>query len=93
MAYTLQLDRESGSTRAGFVFGANDSRLMDRKQEYLQYPKSRKRELYRVRAGHFEGRWQRHRPGPAQYLPGGVSPGRQGECSLQGLRDPRIIDK
>ena len=28
--YTIQLDKASGSTRAGFVFGANDSRLMDK---------------------------------------------------------------
>ncbi len=27
--YTLQLDKESGSTKAGFVFGANDPRLMN----------------------------------------------------------------
>lgn len=28
--YNIQLDRESNSTRAGFVFGANEERLMDR---------------------------------------------------------------
>lgn len=28
--YTLQLDKESGSSRASFIFGANDPRLMDR---------------------------------------------------------------
>lgn len=28
--YSLQLDKESGSTKAGFVFGANDPRLMDK---------------------------------------------------------------
>lgn len=28
--YTLQLDKESGSTKAGFIFGANDPRLMDK---------------------------------------------------------------
>lgn len=28
--YTLQLDKESGTTKAGFVFGANDPRLMNR---------------------------------------------------------------
>jgi alpha-L-rhamnosidase len=27
--YTVQLDRESGSTKAGFIFGANDPRLMN----------------------------------------------------------------
>lgn len=30
LQYSVQLDRVSGSTRAGFIFGANDSRLMDR---------------------------------------------------------------
>lgn len=30
LQYTLQLDAASGSTRAGFVYGANDARLMDR---------------------------------------------------------------
>lgn len=28
--YTLQLDKESGTTKAGFLFGANDPRLMDK---------------------------------------------------------------
>lgn len=28
--YTLQLDRNSGSTKAGFIYGANDPRLMDK---------------------------------------------------------------
>lgn len=28
--YTIQLDQESGTTQAGFLFGANDPRLMDR---------------------------------------------------------------
>lgn len=28
--YTLQLDKASGSTKAGFIFGANDPRLMDK---------------------------------------------------------------
>jgi alpha-L-rhamnosidase len=28
--YTIQLDRESGTTKAGFVYGANDPRLMDK---------------------------------------------------------------
>ena len=30
LGYTLKLDQESGTTKAGFVFGANDPRLMDR---------------------------------------------------------------
>jgi alpha-L-rhamnosidase len=30
LQYTLQLDNASGSSRAGFVYGANDARLMDR---------------------------------------------------------------
>lgn len=30
LKYSLQLDRESKSTRAGFVLGANDSRLLDK---------------------------------------------------------------
>lgn len=30
MQYSVQLDRASSSTRASFIFGANDSRLMDR---------------------------------------------------------------
>ena len=30
IGYTLKLDQESGTTKAGFVFGANDPRLMDR---------------------------------------------------------------
>ncbi len=28
--YTIQLDRESGSTKAGFIYGANDPRLMNK---------------------------------------------------------------
>lgn len=28
--YTVQLDKESGTTKAGFVYGANDTRLMDK---------------------------------------------------------------
>ncbi|MEQ8415665.1 MAG: family 78 glycoside hydrolase catalytic domain [Imperialibacter sp.] len=30
LSYQLQMDKASGSTRAGFIFGANDSRLMDK---------------------------------------------------------------
>ena len=30
LGYTVQLDRTSNSTRAGFVYGANDARLLDR---------------------------------------------------------------
>ena len=33
--YTVQLDQSTNSTRAGFVFGANDSRLMDRDKNIL----------------------------------------------------------
>ena len=33
--YTLQLDQASNSTHAGFVFGANDSRLMERDKNIL----------------------------------------------------------
>ena len=33
--YDLKLDKASGSTRAGFVFGANDSRLMDKNKNIL----------------------------------------------------------
>lgn len=33
--YDLKLDETSGSTRAGFVFGANDSRLMDKNKNIL----------------------------------------------------------
>jgi len=41
--YTLQLDAASGSTRAGFVYGANDARLMDRN-----------RNIYNIEAGENE---------------------------------------
>ncbi|MCF8346447.1 MAG: glycoside hydrolase family 78 protein [Bacteroidales bacterium] len=33
--YSVQLDEASGSTRAGFIFGANDSRLMDKNKNIL----------------------------------------------------------
>ena len=39
--YTVQVDRASNSTRAGFVFGANDSRLMDRDKNILGIEKGR----------------------------------------------------
>ena len=35
-SYSLKLDKESQTTRAGFVFGANDSRLMDKNKNILQ---------------------------------------------------------
>lgn len=34
--YTIQLDEESGSTRAGFIYGANDPRLMNRNMNIYQ---------------------------------------------------------
>ena len=34
--YTMQLDQASGSTRAGFVYGANDPRLMDKFKNLYQ---------------------------------------------------------
>ncbi|PCJ94495.1 MAG: alpha-L-rhamnosidase [Flavobacteriaceae bacterium] len=43
--YQLQLDKKSKSTKAGFVFGANDSRLMD-KNKNLQGVENKKNESY-----------------------------------------------
>lgn len=34
--FTVQLDRTSSSTKAGFIFGANDSRLMDKNKNIFQ---------------------------------------------------------
>ncbi|MFX0555395.1 family 78 glycoside hydrolase catalytic domain [Maribacter sp. CXY002] len=45
MEYGLQLDKKSKSTRASFVFGANDSRLMD-KDKNIQGAKSGRDESY-----------------------------------------------
>jgi alpha-L-rhamnosidase len=39
--YTLQLDRESGTTKAGFLFGANDPRLMDRNKNIYNLQQGR----------------------------------------------------
>lgn len=36
LSFSLQLDRASKSTRAGFVYGANDSRLMDKNKNLYQ---------------------------------------------------------
>ena len=44
-SYSLKLDKESNSTRAGFVFGANDSRLMD-KNKNIFLVKSKINETY-----------------------------------------------
>ncbi|WP_339815003.1 family 78 glycoside hydrolase catalytic domain [uncultured Imperialibacter sp.] len=35
LSYQLQLDKASASTKAGFIFGANDSRLMDKDMNIL----------------------------------------------------------
>lgn len=34
--YTLRLDKTSGSTKAGFIFGANDNRLMDKNKNLFK---------------------------------------------------------
>lgn len=39
--YTLQLDRESGTTKGGFLFGANDPRLMDRNKNIYNLQQGR----------------------------------------------------
>ncbi|THU40214.1 alpha-L-rhamnosidase [Niastella caeni] len=41
LSFSLQLDKLSGTTRAGFIYGANDSRLMDKNKNLyrLQSPK------------------------------------------------------
>jgi len=39
--YTLQLDRECGTTKAGFLFGANDPRLMDRNKNIYNLQQGR----------------------------------------------------
>lgn len=44
-SYKLALDQASGSTRAGFIFGANDSRLMD-KNKNIFWMESKKDESY-----------------------------------------------
>ena len=43
--YSLKLDRTSKSTKAGFIFGANDTRLMD-KYKNIHQVKSEKDESY-----------------------------------------------
>lgn len=43
--YTLQLDEKTKSTKAGFIFGANDNRLMNRNMNIYQL-ESRKDETY-----------------------------------------------
>ena len=43
--YSIQLDQESKSTRAGFIYGANDNRLMD-KYKNLYHLENKKDESY-----------------------------------------------
>jgi len=45
ISYTLKLDKESGTTKAGFIFGANDPRLMDKNKNIFGV-ENRKNESY-----------------------------------------------
>ncbi len=45
ISYNLKLDKESGTTKAGFIFGANDPRLMDKNKNIFGV-ENRKNESY-----------------------------------------------
>lgn len=45
LRYVINLDKASGTTKAGFIFGANDSRLMDKNKNILGI-ESKKNESY-----------------------------------------------
>ena len=68
-----------GSTRASFVYGANDSRLMDRNKNIYQVAEREGPELHQAGARHLGGRRLAGRQGEAARLP----------RRLQGHRQPR----
>ena len=78
-----------GSTRASFVYGANDSRLMDRFKNIYQVESAQGPELHQAGARHLGARRAAGRQGEAPRLPRRLQGHRQPVAAAQDVRHRR----